>query len=109
MELREAPELLAVHVAQLPQPRAARPDTVDTNLGVGRARVDASETFEEAAAHPSSREIFSILNDASALSTVLQKGSLRDHHGRDGRRRGVPTRTLLATGPPENYGRTDQA
>ncbi|MHC2159398.1 membrane glycosyltransferase [Bradyrhizobium ottawaense] len=73
-ELREAPELLAFHVAQLPPPRAARPDTVDANLAVGRAKVDASETFEEAAAHLSSREVFSILNDASALSTVLQKG-----------------------------------
>nr|NUR37568.1 glucans biosynthesis glucosyltransferase MdoH [Sphingomonas sp.] len=71
--LREDPELLAFHVAQLPPPRAARPDTVDVNLAVGRAKVDVSERFEEAAAHLSSREVFSILNDGSALSTVLQK------------------------------------
>lgn len=71
--LREDPELLAFHVAQLPPPRAARPDTVDVHLAVGRARADVSETFEEAAAHLSSREVFSILNDDSALSTVLQK------------------------------------
>jgi membrane glycosyltransferase len=71
--LREDPELLAFHLAQLPPPRAARPDTVDVHLAVGRARADASETFEQAAAHLSSREVFSILNDGSALSTVLQK------------------------------------
>ncbi|MCC8936282.1 hypothetical protein H8A99_07175 [Bradyrhizobium sp. Arg68] len=59
--------------AQLPPPRRARPDTVDANLAVGRAKVDASETFEEAAAHLSPREVFSILNDGSVLSTVLQK------------------------------------
>lgn len=73
LELREDPELLAFHVAQLPPSRAARPDTVDANLLVGRARVDASDTFEEAAAHLSSREVSSILNNASALAAVLQK------------------------------------
>ncbi len=72
-ELRGDPALLAFHLAQLPPPRAAGPDTVDANLAVGRAKIDASETFEEAAEHLSSREIFSILNDGPALSTVLQK------------------------------------
>ncbi|MCG2638598.1 MULTISPECIES: hypothetical protein [Bradyrhizobium] len=71
--LREDPELLAFHLAQLPPPRFVRPGTVDVHLAVGRARADASETFEETAAHLSSREVFSILNDGSALSTVLQK------------------------------------
>ncbi len=42
-------------------------------LGGRAAKVDASETFEEAAAHLSPREVFSILNDGSVLSTVLQK------------------------------------
>lgn len=73
VQLREDPQLLAFHLAQLPPPRAARPETVDTNLAVGRAKVDASDTFEEAAGHLSSREVFSILNDGSALSTVLQR------------------------------------
>lgn len=73
MELREDSALLAFHLAQLPPPRAARPDTVDANLAVGRAKVDASDTFQEAAAHLSSREVLSILNDGSTLSTVLQK------------------------------------
>lgn len=63
-----------VEEASLQPPRAARPDTVDANLAVGRAKADASGTFEEAAAHLSSREFFSILSDASALSAVLQKG-----------------------------------
>lgn len=71
--LREDSELLAFHVAQLAPPGAVRPDTVDANLVVGRAKVDASDTFQEAAAHLSSREIFSILNDGTALSTILQK------------------------------------
>jgi membrane glycosyltransferase len=73
VELRDDPALLAFHVAQLPPPRAARPDTIDSNLAVGRAKVDASDTFEDAAAHLSSREVFSILNEDSVLSTVLQK------------------------------------
>ncbi|MCA1470368.1 glucans biosynthesis glucosyltransferase MdoH [Bradyrhizobium sp. IC3195] len=73
VELRQDPALLAFHLAQLLPPRATRPDTVDANLAVGRAKVDASETFEEAAEHLSSREIFSILNDGPALSSVLQK------------------------------------
>jgi membrane glycosyltransferase len=73
VQLHEDPQLLAFHLAQLPPPRAARPETVDTNLAVGRAKVDASDTFEEAAGHLSTREVFSILNDGSALSTVLQR------------------------------------
>lgn len=73
VQLRGDPALLAFHLAQLPPPRIARPDTVDANLAVGRAKVDASETFEEAAAHLSPREVLSILNDGSVLSTLLQK------------------------------------
>lgn len=73
VELREDSALLAFHVAQLPPARAARPDTIDANLAVGRAKVDASDTFEDAAAHLSSREVFSILNEGAVLSTVLQK------------------------------------
>ncbi|MCK1732414.1 glucans biosynthesis glucosyltransferase MdoH [Bradyrhizobium sp. 138] len=72
-ELREDAALLNFHLAQLPPPRAARPDTIDASLAVGRAKVDASDTFEEAAAHLSSREVFSILNDGPVLSAVLQK------------------------------------
>ena len=71
--LREDAALLAFHLAQLPPPRAARPDTIDPHLAVGRARIDASDTFDQAAAHLSSREIFSVLNDGSVLSEVLQK------------------------------------
>jgi membrane glycosyltransferase len=73
LELREDARLFAFHVAQLPLPGAVRPDTVDANLAVGRAKVDASDTFEEAVAHLSSREVFSILNDGSVLPAVLQK------------------------------------
>ncbi|MBJ7408178.1 MAG: glucans biosynthesis glucosyltransferase MdoH [Bradyrhizobium sp.] len=73
LELREDARLLAFHVAQLSLPRAVRPDTIDANLAVGRAKVDASDTFEEAVAHLSSREVFSILNDGSVLPAVLQK------------------------------------
>jgi len=72
-ELREDAALLAFHIAQLPPPRAVRPDTIDANLAVGRAKIDASDSLEQAAAHLSSREIFSILNDGPALSAVLQK------------------------------------
>ncbi|HXH45885.1 MAG TPA: glucans biosynthesis glucosyltransferase MdoH [Bradyrhizobium sp.] len=73
LELREDAGLLAFHLAQLPLPRAVRPDTVDANLAVGRAKVDASDTFEEAVAHLSSREVFAILHDGSVLPVVLQK------------------------------------
>ncbi|MGY8683140.1 glucans biosynthesis glucosyltransferase MdoH [Bradyrhizobium sp. UFLA05-153] len=74
VELREDAALLAFHLAQQSPPRAARPDTIDANLVVGRAKVDASDSFEQAAAHLSSREVFSILNDGPMLSAVLQKG-----------------------------------
>ncbi|MCP3477742.1 glucans biosynthesis glucosyltransferase MdoH (plasmid) [Bradyrhizobium sp. CCGUVB1N3] len=72
-ELREDAALLAFHVAQLPPPSVARPDTIDPNLAVGRAKIDASDDFEQAAAHLSTREIFSILNDGAVLSAMLRK------------------------------------
>ncbi|WP_298884979.1 glucans biosynthesis glucosyltransferase MdoH [uncultured Bradyrhizobium sp.] len=73
VELREDAALLAFHFAQLPPPRTVGPDTIDANLAVGRAKVDVSDSLEQAAAHLSPREIFSILNDGPALLTVLQK------------------------------------
>ncbi len=45
VKLREDAALLSFHVAQLPPPRAIRPDTIDANLAVGRAKVDASDTL----------------------------------------------------------------
>ncbi|RTE91971.1 glucans biosynthesis glucosyltransferase MdoH [Bradyrhizobium sp. LVM 105] len=71
--LREDAALSSFHLAQLPPPRAIRPDTIDAHLAVGRAKIDASDTFEQAAAYLSSREVFSILSDRSVLSTMLQK------------------------------------
>ncbi|GGI22914.1 glucans biosynthesis glucosyltransferase MdoH [Bradyrhizobium guangdongense] len=73
VELREDAALLAFHLAQLPPARAVRPDMIDANLAVGRAKIDASDSFEQAAAHLSPREVFATLNDGSALSTVLRK------------------------------------
>jgi membrane glycosyltransferase len=73
MELRGDAALLAFHIAQLPPPRVVRPDTIDANLAIGRAKVDASDAFEQVVPHLSSHEVFSILNDGSTLSTVLQK------------------------------------
>ena len=73
LELREDAALLAFHLAQLPPPRAERPDMIDPNLAVGRAKIDASDTFEQAVAHFSSREVFSILNEGAVLSTLMQK------------------------------------
>ncbi|WP_342712792.1 hypothetical protein AAFG13_17575 [Bradyrhizobium sp. B124] len=73
MELREDAKLPAFHIAQLPPPRAARPDTIDANLAVGRAKVEASDTFEQGVARLTSRESFSILNDSAMLSAFLQK------------------------------------
>ncbi|WP_426420300.1 glucans biosynthesis glucosyltransferase MdoH [Bradyrhizobium genosp. A] len=73
LELREDPALLAFHIAQLPPARAVRPDMIDAHLAVGRAKVEASDTFEQAAEHLSSREVFSILGNSVALSAVLQK------------------------------------
>ncbi|WP_369721290.1 hypothetical protein [Bradyrhizobium sp. LLZ17] len=46
---------------------------IDPNLAVGRAKIDASDTFEQALAHFSPREVFSILHDGSVLSALMQK------------------------------------
>jgi membrane glycosyltransferase len=59
--------LLAAHKAMLPPPRRPRLDPIDATLLQARARLDESETLEDALATLSASELAAVLGDASAI------------------------------------------
>jgi membrane glycosyltransferase len=69
--LRTDPALLAAHRAMLPPPPPVRPDALDPNLVMGRARVAAAASAEEALAALSRAEKAALLADADGLDALL--------------------------------------
>jgi membrane glycosyltransferase len=63
------PELLAAHRAMLPAPRVRRRDPIEPALVMGLARLDDTDTLEEAAALPQ-RELAAVLADATGLDRL---------------------------------------
>lgn len=70
-ELRDDPTLLDRHLQSLPRPRRRKPGQIDANLATARARIEESDSFEEAAASLSSGEVLAVLNDRALLEQVL--------------------------------------
>ena len=62
--------LLAAHKAMLPPPRRPRLDPIDATLLQARARLDESETLEDALAALSAPELVAVLGDASAVERL---------------------------------------
>ncbi|WP_458097291.1 glucans biosynthesis glucosyltransferase MdoH [Roseomonas sp. WA12] len=69
--LRADPALLEAHRAMLPRPAAARPDALDSNLVMARARVAASASAPEALAALTRPEKAALLGDAEGLDALL--------------------------------------
>jgi membrane glycosyltransferase len=78
--LRGDPTLLKHHLESLPPPSRRGPDEIDVHLAMGRARIEASDSFDEAMAHLAPHETLAVLNDPALLLAVLHKGS---SHGND--------------------------
>jgi membrane glycosyltransferase len=78
--LRGDPTLLKHHLEPLPPPSRRGPDEIDVHLAMGRARIEASDSFDEAMAHLAPQETLAVLNDPALLLAVLHKGS---SHGND--------------------------
>jgi membrane glycosyltransferase len=73
--LRGDATLLKRHLESLPPPSRRGPDEIDTHLAMGRARIEASDSFDEAMAHLAPHETLAVLNDPALLSAVLHKKS----------------------------------
>ena len=71
--LRGDPVLLKHHLASLPPPSRRGPGEINVHHAMGRARIEASASFEEAVAHLAPRETLAVLNDRALLADVLRK------------------------------------
>jgi membrane glycosyltransferase len=69
--LRADPALLAAHRAMLPPPALPRPDAVDPNLAIGRARVAVASSAAEALAALTRAEKAALLGDQEGLNALL--------------------------------------
>jgi membrane glycosyltransferase len=72
VDLRHDPSFLTQHLRSLPPPRRRRPEDIDAHLATACARIEASDTFEQAIASLSSRETLAVLNDRALLERVLK-------------------------------------
>ncbi|PDT79450.1 glucans biosynthesis glucosyltransferase MdoH [Bradyrhizobium sp. C9] len=71
--LRQDSGLLHRHLASLPAARRGGPGDIDLDLAVARARIEASDSFDEAARHLTPRETLAVLGDPALLEAVLAK------------------------------------
>ncbi|MGY4161465.1 membrane glycosyltransferase [Bradyrhizobium sp. USDA 4461] len=71
--LREDAGLLHRHLSSLPPARRSGPGDIDLHRAVARARIEASDSFDEAVTHLTSRETLAVLGDSALLKDVLAK------------------------------------
>ncbi|MCA6125395.1 glucans biosynthesis glucosyltransferase MdoH [Bradyrhizobium sp. WSM 1704] len=71
--LRRDVGLLHRHLASLPPARRCGPGEIDLHLALARARIEASDSFDEAVGHLTPRETLAVLGDRALLNEVLAK------------------------------------
>ncbi|MGY4258676.1 membrane glycosyltransferase [Bradyrhizobium sp. USDA 4516] len=71
--LRQDSGLLQRHLSSLPPARRGGPGEIDLHLAVARARIEASDSFDQAIRHLTPRETLAVLGDSALLEGVLAK------------------------------------
>ncbi|MHC2463707.1 glucans biosynthesis glucosyltransferase MdoH [Bradyrhizobium embrapense] len=71
--LRQDSSLLHRHLSSLPPAKRGGPGEIDLHLAVARARIEASDSFDEAIDHLTPRETLAVLGDSVLLEEVLAK------------------------------------
>ncbi|MCC8945378.1 glucans biosynthesis glucosyltransferase MdoH [Bradyrhizobium sp. Arg62] len=71
--LRQDSGLLQRHLSSLPPARRGDPGEIDLHLAVARARIEASDSFDQAVRHLTPRETLAVLGDSALLEGVLAK------------------------------------
>ncbi|MCA1397972.1 glucans biosynthesis glucosyltransferase MdoH [Bradyrhizobium sp. BRP56] len=71
--LRQDSNLLQRHLSSLPPARRGGPGEIDLHLAVARARIEASDSFDQAVRHLTPRETLAVLGDSALLEGVLAK------------------------------------
>ncbi|HXO68019.1 MAG TPA: glucans biosynthesis glucosyltransferase MdoH [Bradyrhizobium sp.] len=70
-ELRGDPDLLSAHLKSLRAMPRIR-GRIDPHLAIARAKIEDSESLDEALGYLDSREIFAVLNSSAVLQSLLQ-------------------------------------
>jgi len=70
LELLDDRQLLASHLANLPDGGRRDRGQVDPHLAIARAKIEEAETFEEALGYLTARETFAVLNSPATLSAL---------------------------------------
>ncbi|WP_050423964.1 glucans biosynthesis glucosyltransferase MdoH [Bradyrhizobium tropiciagri] len=71
--LRQDAGLRHRHLSSLPPTRRGGPGEIDLHRAVARARIEASDSFDEAVGHLTPRETLAVLGDAALLEEALAK------------------------------------
>ncbi|MCA6097376.1 glucans biosynthesis glucosyltransferase MdoH [Bradyrhizobium australafricanum] len=71
--LRQDSGLLYRHLSSLPPAWRGGPGEIDLHLAVARARIEASDSFDQAVRHLTPRETLAVLGDSALLEGVLAK------------------------------------
>jgi membrane glycosyltransferase len=71
--LRQDAGLRHRHLSALPPARRCGPGQIDLHLALARARIEASDSFDEAVDHLTPRETLAVLGDPALLEGVLAK------------------------------------
>jgi membrane glycosyltransferase len=66
-QLVEDPNLLEIHLTNLPDERRRSRGQVDPHLAIARAKIEDGENFEEAQSYLTPREVFAVLNSPTLL------------------------------------------
>ena len=74
--LSEDPDVLAAHRAMMPGGKARRRGEFDVDLLVGLAKIDDSDSLEEAADLLTPKEKFAVLSDSHAMERLMAKRRL---------------------------------
>jgi membrane glycosyltransferase len=77
VELQRDPSFLAQHLSSLASPKRLRPEEIDPHLATARARIEASDNFEQAVASLTTRETLAVLNDQALLGSLMNSSGPR--------------------------------
>jgi membrane glycosyltransferase len=71
MELRDDRELLAHHLATLPDEKRRNRGQIDPHLAIARAKIEDAENFDEAVGYLTARETLAVLNSPAVLRAIF--------------------------------------
>ncbi len=77
--LRDDPQLLEKHLANLPADQRRNRGQIDPHLAIARAKIEDAQNFDEAVSYLTPRETFAVLNSPNMLRAVCAMPRAQEH------------------------------